>query len=129
MPRKHFGGTSTRSTWIVALTILFAGFFHPSIISAMETYNRHEDLFAVSFPNETEGWACGDWGVIWHTGDGGQTWKAQKSGTDSTFSTIIYNDSQTGWVVGNDRTIHHTTDGGQNSARHQSPDTFLHYDV
>jgi len=129
MPRKHLGGTSTRSAWIVALTILFVCFFDLSIISAMETFNRHEDLFAVSFPNETEGWACGDWGVIWHTGDGGQTWKAQKSGTDSTLSSIFFIDSQNGWAVGNDGTILHTSDGGQNWVRQESPVTFFHYDV
>ena len=129
MPGENLGGPSKRLALLVLLTILLLGLIDPTIMSASETYDRHDDLFAVSFPNEKEGWACGAWGVIWHTRDGGRTWKAQKSETDSTLSSIFFIDPQTGWAVGNEGTILHTSDGGQNWARQESPVTFFHRDV
>lgn len=129
MPREHLGGASKSLVLIVMLTIPLIGFFGLLTLSASETYKRHDDLFAVSFPNEKEGWVCGDWGVIWHTQDGGQTWKAQKSGTDSTLSSIFFVNPETGWAVGNKGTILHTSNGGKTWARQKSPVTFFHRDV
>ena len=129
MPRKNLGALLTRAARIVLLALLLAGFLNSTEILALEAYNRHEALFGVSFPEEKEGWACGDWGTIWHTGDGGLTWAAQKSGTDSTLSAIFFIDSQTGWTVGKDGVILHTADGGQNWIRQESPVDFFHRDV
>ena len=129
MPRENLGRKSTRSACIPVLTILLVWFFCPTIILAMETYNRHEDLFSVSFSDDREGWACGDWGAIWHTGDGGQTWEAQDSGTDATLSSIFFVDSKTGWAVGKEGIILHTSDGGQNWAKQESPVPFFNRDV
>src|SRR4051812_42535549 len=38
------------------------------------------ELTSVTFVNADRGWAAGDRGVIWHTSDGGRTWKLQNSG-------------------------------------------------
>lgn len=80
-----------------------------------------QDLFSVSFPSQTRGWACGRWGRILHTSDGGATWSVQASGTDYTLTGISFLDDQTGWAVGDKGTILHTLDGGQTWNRQQSP--------
>lgn len=71
-----------------------------------------DDLFDVSFPTASEGWACGRWGAVIHTTDGGNTWVRQESTTDYTLSSISFVDTQNGWAVGDNGTIIHTKDGG-----------------
>lgn len=70
-----------------------------------------EDLLSVSFPTEKEGWACGRWGTVLHTADGGKTWLLQPTGTENTLVSIHFVDPQNGWVVGEEGTILHTADG------------------
>jgi photosystem II stability/assembly factor-like uncharacterized protein len=36
-------------------------------------------IFDLSFPDSTNGWACGTKGAIYHTSDGGRTWNSQRS--------------------------------------------------
>lgn len=79
------------------------------------------DLFSVSFPNEKEGWACGRWGCVLHTSNGGQNWVRQNSGTDFTLSSICFIDDQIGWAVGDGGTIIHTEDGGKTWEKQTSP--------
>ena len=38
-------------------------------------------VHAVQFVDASEGWACGDDGVVWHSIDGGKNWERQKTGT------------------------------------------------
>lgn len=80
-----------------------------------------QDLFSVSFPNQTHGWACGRCGRILHTSDAGATWSVQASGTDLTLTGISFSDDHTGWAVGDHGTILHTADGGRTWLRQQSP--------
>jgi photosystem II stability/assembly factor-like uncharacterized protein len=79
------------------------------------------DLFSVSFPSERNGWACGRWGTIIHTADGGKNWVPQKSGTDYTLSSISFVDPNNGWAVGDGGTILHTKDGGKSWVKQKSP--------
>ena len=72
-----------------------------------------DDLFSVTFPTAKDGWACGRWGCVLHTADGGKTWERQQGGTDYTLSSIYFVDAKTGWAVGDGGTIIHTTDGGK----------------
>jgi photosystem II stability/assembly factor-like uncharacterized protein len=72
----------------------------------------YQDLFSVSFPTAQEGWACGRWGTMLHTSDGGKSWQEQESGTDYTLSSICFVDGKQGWAVGDGGTIIHTADGG-----------------
>ena len=88
-----------------------------------------DDLFSLSFPSETEGWACGRHGIILHTSDGGQTWKPQSSGTDATLSSICFTDLQNGWAVGARGTILHTHDGGLTWESQESPVESFHMRV
>jgi len=83
----------------------------------------------VSFATEDEGWACGRWGTILHTSDGGRTWARQRSGTDFTLASVQFVDDKTGWAVGNEGTILHTSDSGQAWTPQKSPVDSLHMGV
>ncbi len=79
------------------------------------------DLFSSSFPTEKEGWACGRYGTIQHTTDGGMTWQAQMSNTRYTLMSIVFTDPQNGWTAGDGGMILHTRDGGKTWHRQNSP--------
>lgn len=100
--------------------VLAAGKKTQQEVAAKPLYN---DLFAVSFPTEKDGWACGRWGTIVHTSDGGVTWEFQTSGTDYTLSDIQFTDPMNGWAVGDQGTIVHTADGGKTWVQQKSPVT------
>ncbi|MEX0937980.1 MAG: YCF48-related protein [Pirellulales bacterium] len=57
-------------------------------------------LWDVDFVDASTGWAVGDRGVIWHTLDGGQTWRRQTSGVSCRLSAVEFIDSQRGWAAG-----------------------------
>ena len=88
-----------------------------------------DDLLSVSFANERDGWACGRWGTVVHTTDGGNTWTPQASGTDYTLSTVFFVDPQHGWAVGDEGIIIHSKDGGKNWRKQVSPVPFALMDV
>ena len=112
--------------------ILMIGGFFIDIVSSPLLYAQQEgeraklydDLFSVNFPNENYGWACGRWGCILNTTDGGKTWVGQDSGTDYTLTSIYFIDSRNGWAVGDKGTIIHTTDGGKTWVKQKSPIQF-----
>lgn len=84
------------------------------------------DLFSVSFPSETLGWACGRRGIIANSKDGGETWTRQISGTSYTLMSMVFIDGKTGWAVGDAGTILHTQDGGNTWVAQKSPvDSYL----
>jgi len=83
-----------------------------------------EDLLSVTFPTEKEGWACGRWGVVLHTADGGKIWTLQSSGTENTLCSIHFVDPLNGWAVGEEGTILHTADGGKTWEKQSSPVPF-----
>lgn len=85
----------------------------------------HDDLLSVTFPDEQNGWACGRWGTVLHSSDGGKTWAPQKTGTDYTLSSIYFVDQKRGWAVGDEGTIIHTTDGGNTWQKQKSPVPFF----
>ncbi len=77
------------------------------------------DLNRVEFVDADLGWIAGSTGTILHTTNGGSTWNAQWSGTNSRLSDIAFVDSSSGWIVGGAGTfglmygtILHTTNGG-----------------
>ncbi|MBI5445733.1 MAG: hypothetical protein HY900_31515 [Deltaproteobacteria bacterium] len=84
-----------------------------------------DDLFAVTFVGEREGWACGRWGTILHTRDGGATWERQRTGVEATLSSVHFVDGRNGWAVGDQGTILHTADGGKRWERQLSPVSFF----
>ena len=116
-----------RTLFRIPMLIVFIYCFVPSILYAEQKLS--DDLFAVSFPNEHAGWACGRWGSIVHTTDGGKTWMLQRSGIDYTLSSIYFVDPQNGWAVGDEGIIIHTTDGGKTWGKQKSPVPFFLMDV
>jgi photosystem II stability/assembly factor-like uncharacterized protein len=58
------------------------------------------ELTAVTFVDADRGWAVGDRGVIWHTSDGGRTWKLQESGVTYRLEAIQFLDADNGFAVG-----------------------------
>lgn len=69
-------------------------------------------LNAVSFAGARRGWAVGAAGLVLATTDGGRTWRAQASGTESNLSDVKFFDEREGWAIGADGVALHTTDGG-----------------
>lgn len=67
---------------------------------------------ALHFADRNHGWAVGDSGTILHTGDGGNTWEYQQSGTPNSIRDVYFVDNRMGWAVGRNNTMLHTTDGG-----------------
>src|SRR5579871_2273237 len=57
-------------------------------------------LHAIQFIDQSEGWAVGDDGTIWHSIDGGANWERQKSGTRACLKSVHFLTPYTGWVVG-----------------------------
>src|SRR5580700_6942215 len=57
-------------------------------------------IHAVQFIDQSEGWAVGDDGAIWHSIDGGTHWERQKSGTRGSLHGMHFLTPYTGWVVG-----------------------------
>ncbi|MGD9720439.1 MAG: YCF48-related protein [Pirellulales bacterium] len=57
-------------------------------------------------------WAVGDRGVIWHTVDGGRTWRLQTTDVDCRLSSVVFLDRQVGWAAGGyTQPYTHTTHG------------------
>lgn len=70
------------------------------------------ELADVCFVDATHGWAVGDRGVIWHTDDGGRSWRLQTSGVNCRLASVCFLDAQTGWAAGGvSQPYTHTTVG------------------
>jgi photosystem II stability/assembly factor-like uncharacterized protein len=93
----------------------------PLLIFAAQPSKVPQDLLSVTFATDNDGWACGRWGTILHTTDGGKTWNSQTSGIDYTLTGIHFVDPKQGWAVGDQGTIIHTKDGGTIWTKQKSP--------
>jgi photosystem II stability/assembly factor-like uncharacterized protein len=114
-----------KSILSVGVIILFiSGFILGSLGAQEKSKNSTDDLFSVVFVNENDGWACGRWGVILHTKDGGKSWIRQSSKTDFTLSSLYFVDPKNGWAVGDQGTIINTKDGGKTWRSQKSPVPF-----
>jgi photosystem II stability/assembly factor-like uncharacterized protein len=78
-------------------------------------------VHAVQFIDQSEGWAVGDDGVVWHSIDAGKTWERQKTGTRASLRGVHFLTPYTGWAVGRIESANgggsvgvmlRTTDGG-----------------
>jgi photosystem II stability/assembly factor-like uncharacterized protein len=75
--------------------------------------DRREVKRAIFFLNEKQGWVVGD--SIWHTDDGGQTWRKQLSlpaNTSLVFENVVFVNEKLGWAQTPDA-VWRTTDGGK----------------
>ena len=105
-------GESTESLQLAA-TPLASGWFWQA------PYPTGEKLTRVDFVDAVTGWVVGASGTILHTANGGTTWAAQTSETDSTLVDVHFVDAMSGWAVGGGGTfwapygtILHTANGG-----------------
>ncbi len=71
-------------------------------------------LTGVSFADQSNGWAVGQWGVILHTTDGGETWQLQRSDTavDQPLFSVYFKNKTDGVAVGLWSLVLETRDGG-----------------
>lgn len=58
------------------------------------------ELTAVTFVDVDRGWAVGDRGAIWHTDDGGRTWRLQRSPVACRLEAVQFLDADNGLAVG-----------------------------
>ncbi len=89
---------------------------------------RH-NMFAVHFADAMKGWACGDDGLVYHTIDGGFSWKTQPIDTRESLFSVSFTNTETGWVVGNKGLIFNTTDGGKTWKSQKSPKDKILFNV
>lgn len=89
------GPISTSSEWKLVRKAQATGYF-----------------WGLCFSDQNNGWAIGDSGRILHTSDGGDSWKAQESGTITSLKCVQFANAQKGWVGGKNDSIGITTNGG-----------------
>jgi photosystem II stability/assembly factor-like uncharacterized protein len=123
--QSNLDRSNVRSRVLLAFLLvgIAVSFFSPGILQAKQ--GLYDDLFSVDFATDKDGWACGRWGAVLHTADGGASWARQNSGTDNTLSCICFVDAQNGWAVGDLGTIVHTGDGGKTWETQKSPVPFF----
>ena len=95
--------------YVFIQTLKEASYKPPEVVKNRIT--RH-NLLGIDFPESQNGWVVGNHGVILHTGDGGEHWNAQESGTEVCLADVDFFDKKNGWVAGRYGTIIHTNDGG-----------------
>jgi len=93
----------------VALTTAVALFVLPAVGGAVLV---KDNLYAVKALSDTEAWAVGNFGSIYHTKDGGKTWDGRESGSKNPLFGVDFADATHGWAVGKSSLIVHTADGG-----------------
>jgi len=79
-----------------------------------------DQLFGVSAADPKNVWVVGDFGIILHSGSGGDTWVQQDSGTGKALLDVDFVDSKKGWAVGQGGLVIHTSDGGMHWTPQQS---------
>jgi photosystem II stability/assembly factor-like uncharacterized protein len=85
-----------------------------------------ENVHGVIAVDDDNIWLTGNYGIIYHSSDGGKNWIIQNSSEEeSVLCDGVFLDTSTGWVVGINGTILHTTDGGTTWAR-QNTGTKMH---
>jgi photosystem II stability/assembly factor-like uncharacterized protein len=75
-----------------------------------ENYERHSD---VHFIDHNNGWTISPMqGILYHSSDGGESWKQQYKFEKDTIINIYFQDNSTGWGVGYNGSVFHTSNGG-----------------
>lgn len=89
-------------------------------------YPTSNTLLAVKFVTPKKGWIAGEKGTILYTGDGGDSWEAQESGTEEDLKSLAFVNEKIGWAVGNGGVIIHTENGGKNWIKQGNITAALH---
>ncbi|HHJ36199.1 MAG TPA: glycosyl hydrolase, partial [Gammaproteobacteria bacterium] len=72
-----------------------------------------DNLFAVDFVDDNNGFIAGYSGTVLCTSDAGKHWQAYYIGKNELIRRISFVDVNTGWAVGHRGSIFHTVDGGK----------------
>jgi photosystem II stability/assembly factor-like uncharacterized protein len=73
------------------------------------------NLNALSFISPQTGWIVGEYGLVLHTTNGGQTWNSQRYGrTLPQLFGVEFYDERTGLAIGQEGNLLKTMDGGKN---------------
>ena len=79
-----------------------------------------ENIHGVIAPDDKNIWLIGNYGVIYHSSDGGETWNSQKSGVTSLLIDGVFLNAKMGWVVGISGNVLYTIDGGETWAKQKT---------
>jgi photosystem II stability/assembly factor-like uncharacterized protein len=71
-----------------------------------------ENLHCVMAPDDDHIWVAGNFGDLYHSADGGETWQKQQSGVATLLTDGNFLDASTGWIAGLYGVVLHTRDGG-----------------
>ncbi len=79
-------------------------------------------LSGLTFLDQKNGWAVGEFGTVWKTRDGGENWKQmRKAPTPGWLYDVHFIDEKHGWTVGRFETVMSTDDGGNSWKNHPMP--------
>jgi photosystem II stability/assembly factor-like uncharacterized protein len=73
----------------------------------------YDHLFSVSVPSEKRVVAAGDWGAVYLSEDGGDTWRKAKTDTKMLLYGVSMANEEKGWAVGQLGLVLRTDDGGK----------------
>ena len=77
-----------------------------------------ENVHGVIAPDDDNIWITGNYGTIYRSSDGGETWTRQHSGVkEGILVDADFLDNRTAWIVGLHGTVLHTSDGGDHWIR------------
>jgi len=107
-------------------TLLTRYSYHPNCLKAAEYLYSQFDSVGVEVAYDpflgvrlkwvefvsSEGYVVGDYGIIYHTKDGGNTWEKQVSGTDIDLWKVSSVSGDAAWVIGPAGTLLKTTNSG-----------------
>lgn len=72
----------------------------PGEARLIELARQDAELADVCCIGSQHAWAVGDRGVIWHTADGGRSWKLQQSHVRCRLNAVVFLDERHGWAAG-----------------------------
>lgn len=116
----------TFSGFVIALVLFITVIFSNQPCCGQEhteeiPYNKLKfNFYDVEFASPLQGWICGKAGVLYHTKNGGITWKKQETRTLNSLFELTFVTINTGWVVGQGGLILATTDGGETWVQQKS---------
>jgi photosystem II stability/assembly factor-like uncharacterized protein len=72
------------------------------------------NLNAIDFSSPENGWIVGEFGLVLHSKDGGESWVSQRYGSDfPQLYAVKFIDDRRGWAIGQAGSFIQTTDGGR----------------
>lgn len=89
--------------------------------AAPDEIDYADDLYAVTAVGASHVWAAGYFGAVYHSSDGGESWRRQESLTERSIYDISFADEKHGWAVGRRGFVIGTKDGGETWVRQKTP--------